>query len=134
MKGGKREVAKHNVEFRLFNPKEKEIRDWLINEWGGDQNMNAAILEVLRVAHFMINYQPNIVINMSPGYPDSQPQTKQYTPNHYMQPQRENVGNDSEWKDPDIIEDMSLNDGVFSSSDIGEIEDDEELIDPFNDD
>lgn len=131
MKGGKREVAKHNVEFRLFNPKEKEIRDWLISEWGGDQNMNAAILEVLRVAHFLINYQPNIVINVSPGYPDAQPQPKQYTQDHYMQPQIGNTGNDHDWKDPDIIEDMSLDDGVFSSSSIGEIEDDEELIDPF---
>lgn len=64
MKGGKREVRKANVEFRMFVPSEAELVRWLEEERGGNQNMNAAIVDTLRLAHFLITHQPNISVNI----------------------------------------------------------------------
>jgi len=137
MKGGKREVVKHNVEFRLYNPTEKLLLDWLKEERGGHINMNAAIMDALRLAHFLLEYRPNINVNITPGgYIPAQgtvPEQPYLPPNvsdNSYQPREETVEKSPE-EDPDIMANVSLNDGVVSSSDMDGDDDDEEFNDPF---
>lgn len=130
MKGGKREVAKHTVEFRLYNPTEAMLLNWLKEERGGSINMNASIMDVLRLAHFLLTYQPNIVVNINNGFSTDSISA----PNELFQNQNQNSSNsedlnDPEKVDPEIMQGISLDDGIVSSENI---DDDDDYYDPFS--
>lgn len=124
-----RDTIQKNISFKLYNPKEMELYNWLL-EQGGEENFNAVVIYYLHLAKYLTTNQANIIVNV--GIPGVQQQQYMVPMMPMMPTMVENQPQDAQDEGYEEEEDLEEEDIQFSG--LGLVFDDDESEDEEEED